>query len=131
MLRLTEEEAEQMFGRKKSREKRPKYGNKKCEWMGFTFDSIRERDRFIILDAALRDGEITNLRRQVKFQLIPKQYVNGKLVEHECDYIADFVYCDKFGNTIVEDAKGYRANQVWIMKRKLMLWLYGVRVVEV
>ena len=135
MLKLSNEEYQQMFGRKKAREpdkepRRSKYGNKKCEWMGFEFDSKRERDRFIILDSEQRAGNIRSLQRQVKFQLIPQQFINGKLVERECTYTADFVYRDPMGNMIVEDSKGLRTKE-YIIKRKMMLWLYGIEVMEV
>lgn len=44
-------------------------------------------------------------------------------------YIADFVY-DQGGVTIVEDAKGMRTPD-YIIKRKLMLYVHGVRIKEV
>lgn len=128
MLRLSKDEFSRMFGTKEK--KRSKYGNKKCEWMGFEFDSKKERDRFIILDAAQRDGEISGLQRQVKFVLIPDQYIDGKLVERSMSYIADFTYRDKQGNMIVEDVKGLRTKE-YINKRKTLLWLYGIRIHEI
>lgn len=129
MLRLTKAEAERMFGEKA--EKAPKYRNKKCQWMGIQFDSIRERDRYITLADLEKQGKISHLRRQVRFQLIPDQWHDGKLVERKVEYVADFVYIDRYGQTIVEDSKGFRKNQVWIIKRKLMLEKYGIQVQEV
>ena len=129
MLRLSKSEAIQMFGEKA--EKAPKYRNKKCRWMGIEFDSIRERDRYIVLADQEKGGWISDLRRQVRFQLIPDQWHNGKLIERKVEYVADFVYRDHYGETVVEDAKGFRKNQVWIIKRKLMLEKYGIRVREV
>lgn len=128
MLRLTKAEAEQMFGKA---EKAQKYRNKKCQWMGIQFDSIRERDRYIVLSDQEKQGIISHLRRQVRFELVPNQWHNGKLVERKVEYVADFVYMDRYGQTIVEDSKGFRKNQVWIIKRKLMLEKYGIRVQEV
>ena len=43
--------------------------------------------------------------------------------------MADFVYV-RDGQTVVEDAKGVRTKD-YIIKRKLMLWLHGIRVQEV
>ena len=126
-LRLSSEEYGKMFGK----QKKEKYRNVRCSWMGIKFQSKRERDRFIILDAALRDGEITGLQRQVKYQLLPKQYINGRLVEREICYKADFVYYDKNGHLVVEDAKGFRRNAAYIQKRKMMLWFHGIQVKEV
>ena len=59
----------------------------------------------------------------------------GKVVEHECSYVADFVYTQD-GETVVEDVKGYRdpssaAYAKFVIKRKLMLERYGIRVKEV
>lgn len=134
MLRLSKAELQRMLGKERVRElgeKKPeKYRNRKCKWMGITFASIRERDRYIFLSAEAQAGRIHNLRRQVKFQLIPKQYVNGKLVERECAYIADFVYTDPYGVTVVEDAKGMRTRE-YIAKRKMMLEKYGIQIREV
>ena len=52
------------------------------------------------------------------------------LAERKCEYIADFVYTDKDGNTIVEDAKGVRTPEYKI-KRKLMLYRHGIKIKEV
>ena len=66
------------------------------------------------------DGIITDLRRQVKYILIPAQrepakvgarggIKQGKLLEKECAYIADFVYkVVETGEIVVEDTKGTR-----------------------
>jgi hypothetical protein len=57
----------------------------------------------------------------------------GKLLERECLYVADFVYTDATGETIVEDVKGYRGGQaysVFKIKRKLMLFIHGIKIHE-
>lgn len=53
----------------------------------------------------------------------------GKLLERKCSYIADFVYWDGF-EMVVEDTKGMRTKE-YIIKRKLMLYKYGIRIKEV
>ena len=74
---------------------------------------------------------IKDLERQVKFVLIPAQYENGKLIERAVTYIADFVYTDvKTGEKVVEDTKGMRTKE-YILKRKMMLYLRGIRIKEV
>ena len=81
---------------------------------------------------------VRELRRQVKFILIPAQRepqrpegkILGKVVERECSYIADFVYTDRDGNTVVEDTKGVRTKE-YVIKRKLMLERFGIRIVEI
>ena len=89
-----------------------------------------------------RAGAISDLQLQVKFILIPAQREPstfgkrggiklGKLIERECSYIADFVYLDtSTGKTIVEDAKGMKT-EVYKIKKKLMLYVYGVQIKEV
>lgn len=75
-------------------------------------------------------GEISNLREQVSFELIPAQRDKaGSLIERACRYIADFVYNDKQGNLVVEDTKGVRTKEYRI-KRKLMLQVHGIRIKE-
>lgn len=115
-----------------------KYNSKKITRDGMTFDSVKEYRRFKELQLLERAGKIENLRRQVKFVLIPSQYgkeldtKTGKIklvcIERECSYYADFVYIEH-GETVVEDAKGLKTD-VYIMKRKLMLEKYGIRIRE-
>lgn len=118
-----------------------KYGANKITVEGIAFDSKREARRYLDLLLLLNAGEISDLRMQVKYVLIPAQREPdiigprggrkpGKLLENELSYIADFVYLDKEGNTIVEDTKGFRTTD-YIIKRKLMLWIHGIRIREV
>ena len=75
-------------------------------------------------------GGITDLRRQVPFTLIPSQKgADGKVIEYPVKYIADFVYTEN-GKTVVEDVKGYKTPE-YIIKRKLMLQVHGIRIKEV
>lgn len=94
-------------------------------------DSRREARRGAELRLLLKAGEITDLVEQPKWELIPAQYINGKCVERAVTYSADYSYRikDQF-EPIVEDCKGY-PNDRWPIKRKLMLWVHGIRVREV
>ena len=74
-----------------------KYYNQKITVDGITFDSKKEYRRYRELCLMERAGEIDNLERQVKFELIPTQKKNGKVVEWACSYVADFVYNEKPG----------------------------------
>ncbi len=100
-----------------------------------TFDSVKEFDRYQELALMERAGQISNLRLQAPFELIPKQKrANGK-TERACSYVADFVY-SKDGKQVVEDVKGYRdpssaAYAKFTIKRKLMLWIHNIEVQEV
>lgn len=120
-----------------------KYKNKKVEVDGILFDSKKEATRYQELKRLERHGKITDLQLQVKFVLIPKQYSQteftkaGKprVIEQECSYIADFVY-EQDGKTVAEDIKGYRnpgsaGYAMFVIKRKLMLHVHGIRIKEV
>ena len=118
-----------------------KYKAHKTEIDGIEFDSKKEARRYTELKLLERAGEISNLQMQVKFVLIPAQREpdtvgarggihKGKLIEHECSYIADFTYLDEKGEQVVEDTKGFRTPEYKI-KRKLMLYVHGIRIKEV
>ena len=118
---------------------RSKYGNRKVKRGGIVFDSKHEADRWNELKLLEKAGEISNLRRQVKYVLIPTQYSDtektkeGKprVVEKKATYIADFVYHNNmFDMEVVEDAKGMKT-EAYVLKRKLMLHVHGIRVLEV
>lgn len=106
-----------------------KYGNKKIVRDGKTFDSLKEYRRFCELLLLERGGAITDLERQVKFELIPSQKINGKVAERACTYVADFVYTEN-GKKVVEDTKGFKTKD-YIIKRKLMLYIHGIRIREI
>ena len=119
-----------------------KYKNQKITVDNITFDSKKEADRYFELRILEKAGKIADLKRQVKYILIPAQrepdkigvrggITKGKLIERECAYIADFVYKDlEKGELVVEDTKGFRTPE-YIIKRKLMLYQYGIRIKEV
>ena len=112
-----------------------KYHNKKVVRDGETFDSVKEYHHWIELCLLEKGGVISDLQRQVKYVLIPSQKEGKKTIERECSYRADFVYTDnETGETVVEDVKGYKkgsAYQLFTIKRKLMLFRFGIRIVEV
>ena len=106
-----------------------KYHNRKITRDGETFDSVKEYRRSCELKLLERAGVIKDLKRQVKFELIPSQKVDGKVVERAVNYVADFTY-KQDGKTVVEDTKGFKTKD-YIIKRKLMLWVHGISIQEV
>lgn len=117
-----------------------KYRSIKTETDGIVFDSRKEARRYSELKLLEQAGVINNLRLQVKYMLIPAQREpdirgprggirRGRMLEKECSYIADFVY-EENGTTIVEDTKGFRTD-AYIIKRKLMLERYGIKIREI
>jgi hypothetical protein len=118
----------------------PKYHSKKTVVDGITFDSKKEADRYIELRLLEKAGEISDLRMQVEYELLPTQYgpdrimprgnhKRGPLLERAVKYKADFVYTND-GQTVVEDVKGFKTKD-YILKRKMMLYFYGIKITEV
>lgn len=108
-----------------------KYGNRKTTVDGVTYDSAKEARRGAELRLMQRAGLIQDLARQVRYTLIPAQRRNGKVVERAATYTADFVYTQN-GETVVEDVKSPATRtQVYKLKKKLMLWEYGIEVKEI
>ncbi len=94
------------------------------------YDSRKEYVRAGQLRLMQRAGLISNLREQVAYELIPTQRdAGGRVAERACNYVADFVYNDRDGNTVVEDVKGVRT-PAYLIKRKLMLYVHGIAIVE-
>ena len=128
---------------------RPKYGNNKIKNTFGLFDSELEWSRYLFLSNRQKEGEISGLRRQVEYLLIPAQYgteirhlkTKDKevrvLLERPCSYIADFVY-ERNGKTIVEDCKGedkkYKGKRFstqtadFKIKKKLMLYIHNIQI---
>lgn len=125
-----------------------KYNATKCVVDGITFDSKHEANRYCELRLLQKGGVISDLRLQVEFELIPAQYepdtvtftktgkekiIKGKCIERKCSYLADFVYKDnETGETVVEDTKSPATRtKEYIIKRKMMLYRYGIRIREI
>ena len=106
-----------------------KYYNKKTVVGGIKFDSKKEADRYVVLTLLQKAGKISDLQVQVPFELIPSQKVDGLTVERPCVYYADFVYREN-GKLVVEDTKGVKTKE-YIIKRKLMLQVFGIRIREI
>ena len=101
-----------------------KYGNRKLTAPdGQKFDSVKEYHRWGCLRLLERAGAISNLKRQVKYELIPKQ-----IGERACNYVADFTYMEN-GRLVVEDVKGVKTD-AYKIKKKLMLWVHGIQMRE-
>jgi Fe2+ or Zn2+ uptake regulation protein len=117
-----------------------KYKNRKVEIDGIRFDSVKEARRYQELKLLEKAGVIKNLELQKKFILIPAQRepdgvgrtgrpVKGHVIERETSYKADFTYTEN-GRTVVEDVKGVKTKE-YIIKRKLMLYIHGIKIKEV
>lgn len=128
-LRWSDEQYAAFLALKKAGAKEPvkqevkaKYRNIKTKIDGMVFDSKLEAGRYMALEAMLKAGEISLLRRQVPFRI----EVAGVLV---CKYVADFTYLGKAGDLVVEDAKGH-STDVYKLKKKLMRAVLGIEITE-
>nr|UVM90685.1 MAG: protein of unknown function DUF1064 [Bacteriophage sp.] len=104
-----------------------KYHARKTTVDGITFDSKREADRYTVLKGMEEDGVIEDLRRQVRYELIPAFDVDGRHYR-PVFYVADFVYVEN-GKTVVEDVKGMRTD-VYKLKSKLFARRYDMSIKE-
>lgn len=108
---------------------RSKYHARKTTVDGITFDSRKEADRYLVLKGMEEDGAIENLRRQVRYELVPAFDVDGRHYR-PVYYVADFVYMDKeAGREVVEDVKGM-ITDVYRLKSKLFARRYGMSIKE-
>lgn len=120
---------------------------------GLVFDSHKEAQRWEQLLLLQKAGKIVELQRQVEFELLPAQYeeyetgelfkkgalkgqpkVKRLCVERPCVYVADFTYYTEDGEYVAEDTKGYKggtAYDIFVIKRKLMRLIHGIKVREV
>lgn len=104
-----------------------KYHAKKTVVDGITFDSRKEANRYLALRGMEEDGNIEDLRRQVRYELVPAFNVDGKHYR-PVYYVADFVYVED-GKTVVEDVKGV-VTDVYKLKSKLFARRYGMSIKE-
>lgn len=106
---------------------RSKYHAKRTIVDGITFDSKREAYRYLVLKSMEEDGTIEDLRRQVRYELVPAFDVDGKHYR-PVFYVADFVYMED-GKEVVEDVKGMRTD-TYRLKSKLFARRYGKSIRE-
>ncbi|MBR5660596.1 MAG: DUF1064 domain-containing protein [Bacteroidales bacterium] len=125
---------------------RSKYGNRKVEVDGIRFDSKKEAGFYLFLKDGVRKGEISDLRLQVPFELIPaiwedavihlktRDKVVTRCVQKAVHYVADFVFTETAtGKEVVVDVKGGKATRTpeYRLKRKMMRALKGIEITEV
>ena len=104
--------------------RRNKYGNRKTELDGIVFDSRKEAQRYAELQMLERTGLISDLKRQVRFEIVPTVRGNGDTSRARY-YVADFTYIQE-GQKVIEDVKSpaTRADKVYSLKKALMVWKY-------
>jgi hypothetical protein len=125
-------------------EKKSKYNNKKVVYQGISFDSKKEMERYMYLLDAQKNGVITDLQRQVKFELIPavreeyiehlktKDKVKTRTLQLAITYTCDFYY-KKDGELVIEDVKASpkMLPKEYILKKKLLFAIHRISIKEI
>ena len=109
-----------------------KYGNEVVKLDGYTFQSLKERDRYLVLLMRQKTKLITDLKVHPRFEF----QVNGKKIG---SYTADFSYLeisgtglDKEAELVVEDVKSQPTmTRTYRRNKKLMLAIYEIEVREI
>ena len=115
---------------------------KKVENEYGVFDSRSEYERYLLLLDMERNGLITDLKRQVTYELLPQQtkVVRKalktkvkevvKVAEQDMKYTCDFTYYDKDGEFIAEEFKGsrYCIDDSIRIKKKLLYYVHGIEL---
>ena len=116
----------------KAKGRRNKYHNKKTVLDGHEFDSEYESEKYAELLLLEKSGEITDLKLQPVFVLIPTiRDGSGKVIQRAVTYKADFSYLDlRTGRVEVLDAKGVKTD-VYKLKKKMMLYFHGIEITEI
>lgn len=126
---------------------RSKYGSKKEEVDGITFDSKKEANAYRKLKLMEEQGLIRDLKLQVPFELIPPVYGTKTKITHlktkdkveevsfvrqrAVRYVADFVFYDVEEDCMrVIDVKGFRTKE-YDLKKKMMLAFKGIEIEEI
>lgn len=126
------------------RVKGKKYNNKNVIYDNIKFDSTKEGKRYLVLKQAERDGIISDLELQVKFELIPpikeeyikhlktKDKVITRTLQLPITYICDFRYI-KDSNIVIEDVKASpkMIPNDYKLKEKLFFWKFGIRIIRI
>lgn len=96
---------------------RRKYNNRKVEIDGIKFDSKREARRYQELKLLERNGNISALELQPRFELLSKYRNGAGKAIRKMEYVADFKYIQD-GQVIIEDTKGFKTKD-YLLKKKL------------
>lgn len=124
--------------------KRSKYGNRKVTIEGINFDSEREAKRYLILKEHQNKGDISDLKLQVVYELIPaikelktvvlktKTIQKEVTIQQAITYRCDFTYI-KDKKLIVEDVKisPKMLPPEYKLKKKLLRYVHGIDIREV
>jgi hypothetical protein len=129
------------FKKTVKRKKGERYNHTKVEADGLKFDSKKEYERYLFLKSEVESGNISNLRTQVTYELIPavteeyvehlktKDKIKTRTLQRQITWTADFVY-DKGNEEVVEDVKPskFLLSDRFVIKEKLFFWRYRKKI---
>jgi hypothetical protein len=129
------------FKKTVKRKKGERYNHTKVEADGLKFDSKKEYERYLFLKSEVESGNISNLRTQVTYELIPavteeyvehpktKDKIKTRTLQRPITWTADFVY-NKGNEEIVEDVKPskFLLSDRFVIKEKLFFWRYRKKI---
>lgn len=129
------------FKKTVKRKKGERYNHTKVEADGLKFDSKKEYERYLFLKSEVDSGNISNLRTQVTYELIPavteeyvehlktKDKIKTRTLQRPITWTADFVY-NKGNEEVVEDVKPskFLLSDRFVIKEKLFFWRYRKKI---
>ena len=99
-----------------------KYKAQKVTYDNLQFDSKFEATYYAFLKELEKQGKISSLQRQVKYEILPRQTdAIGKFKYHPVEYKSDFEYDDVQGFHHTVDTKGFKTPDFRI-KQKLFYY---------
>jgi hypothetical protein len=108
-----------------------KYNSRCVTIDGYTFDSIRESQRYGELKLMEKAGKIRHLKVHPKIKLQLEFYYKDKKIK-PIIYEADFYYVEQYNENlidVIEDVKGYET-QMFRLKWKMLLYQFRNSPVE-
>lgn len=98
---------------------------------GIVFDSVHERDCYLLLKTLESRREITELQLQKRFSLDTVARDGDGSPAHVSSYVADFVYRDRAGQIHIVDAKGYKTAMYRVKKKWFEIQYAPLRIEEI
>lgn len=120
-----------MLEEAKTKKKPRRFRNKPVQFGGLKFDSKREAERWGQLVVLEKLGHITELRRQVAYELAPAVKLEGeRRTKPAMRYIVDFEYRGADDKLVVEDIKSPATAKESTFRAKLHLMksVHGIDV---
>lgn len=109
---------------------KPKYRNIKTNGYDSKKEAAYAAKLELLRNATNPAERVVKIEEQVRYELIPSQRMGGKVVERSCNYVADFLvtYADGRKEVVDVKSKATESLPVFVIKRKLMLHVFGIQI---